>query len=59
MAEADIKSVLETNYQSPELGDRRGIGLLVVKRIIDIYHGTLTVESTPGHGTLFQIEFPE
>jgi two-component system phosphate regulon sensor histidine kinase PhoR len=36
-----------------------GIGLAVVKHIIDIHHGTITVESEVGDGTTFIIRFPK
>lgn len=36
-----------------------GIGLAVVKHIIDIHHGTVTVESEVGDGTTFIIRFPK
>ena len=35
-----------------------GFGLLVCKRIVDSHGGNLKVESTPGIGTTFRIEFP-
>lgn len=35
-----------------------GFGLLVCKRIVDSHRGNLKVESTPGIGTTFRIEFP-
>lgn len=34
-----------------------GLGLAIVRRIIDGHHGTITVESEPGVGTRFQICF--
>ncbi|MFH2049956.1 MAG: response regulator [bacterium] len=35
-----------------------GFGLMVCKRIVDSHGGNLKVESTPGIGTTFRIEFP-
>jgi PAS domain S-box-containing protein len=35
-----------------------GIGLAVVKRIVDEHHGEITVESAPGRGTTFLIKLP-
>lgn len=36
-----------------------GIGLTIVKRLSDRFHWSVEVESNPGHGTRFQISFPE
>ncbi|MFH1196883.1 MAG: ATP-binding protein [bacterium] len=35
-----------------------GLGLTIVKRIIDLYHGKITVESEYGVGTTFIIQLP-
>ncbi|MHB1685465.1 MAG: sensor histidine kinase [Bacilli bacterium] len=35
-----------------------GLGLSIVKAIVDMHHGTVTVLSQAGHGTTFQIELP-
>jgi two-component system, OmpR family, phosphate regulon sensor histidine kinase PhoR len=36
-----------------------GLGLTIVKRIIDSYHGKITVDSTYGEGTIFKIQLPK
>lgn len=35
-----------------------GLGLAYVKKITDLYKGTIKVESTPGIGTTFTLKFP-
>lgn len=35
-----------------------GLGLSLVKSVMDSHHGRVTVESTPGKGTVFSLEFP-
>jgi signal transduction histidine kinase len=34
-----------------------GVGLYIVKRIIENAKGTITVESKPGEGTIFTLRF--
>lgn len=36
----------------------RGVGLDVVRRNVDAIHGTVAVESEPGHGTTFRVRLP-
>jgi signal transduction histidine kinase len=35
-----------------------GLGLSIVKRIVDIHHGDIEVNSTPGEGTIIKIKLP-
>ena len=42
-----------------ELYGGTGIGLAIVQKIVNNHHGIITATSVPGHGTTFDIYFPE
>jgi len=35
-----------------------GIGLAIVKQIVEAHHGEITVESSPGKGSKFSVKLP-
>lgn len=54
-----LPHIFEPFFRATEQGVQgTGIGLTVVKQVIDLHHGTITVESQPGKGSLFHIHFP-
>jgi signal transduction histidine kinase len=60
MATADTEKIfhpfIRLNGRSQYEGS--GIGLSICKKIVDIHHGKISVESTPGEGTTFLISLP-
>ncbi|MHA1597415.1 MAG: sensor histidine kinase, partial [Alphaproteobacteria bacterium] len=62
MSEADIVTALETfgrvhNYQIQE-NSGTGLGLPLVKSLVELHGGSLRIESTPAVGTTVTVRFP-
>ncbi len=60
MDEEVQKHIFEKFYQgdTTRKADGNGLGLALVKRIVDLCEGTVTVESVPGQGSVFEVELP-
>ena len=59
----DLPYIFERFYKADKArtrgsGGGTGIGLAIVKNIIDAHQGKITVNSTPGEGTTFSITLP-
>ena len=52
----DIKHIFDPFFTGSKNGT--GLGLTIVRRIIEQHHGTITVGSSPGTGTVFTIRLP-
>lgn len=52
------KRIFDPFFTTKEKGKGTGMGLSLTYDIIKSYGGDITVESTPGHGTLFDVYFP-
>jgi two-component system, NtrC family, sensor kinase len=58
IAEEDLKKVYDPFFTTKELGRGTGLGLSVTYGIIQEHSGKISVDSKPGHGTCFTLEFP-
>ncbi|MDC0358798.1 ATP-binding protein [Oligoflexia bacterium] len=54
----DIFSMFVRGTTAGKFGTGTGVGLAVVKRIIDLHHGEIQVESKVGQGTTFTLSLP-
>jgi len=58
----DHQRIFERFYRAPEEHNRRipgtGLGLSLVKHIVEAHGGRVTVESAPGTGSTFAIHLP-
>ncbi|GAB4513850.1 MAG: HAMP domain-containing sensor histidine kinase [Anaerolineae bacterium] len=58
----DLKRVFDRFYQSnparTHTGEGFGLGLSIAKWIVEAHHGRITVRSTPGKGTTFDVYLP-
>lgn len=60
IAPEDIYHIFKRFYRSRSSSDRQGagLGLSLAKAIVEGQGGTLSVESSPGEGSVFSMSFP-
>ena len=54
-----LENIFEPFFTTKDIGEGTGMGLAVAQGLISNHGGGIDVESTPGHGSLFSIYFPE
>lgn len=58
MSAEHVKHIFDNFYQIGEHHAGSGIGLALVKAFVEMHHGTVQVDSTPGKGTVFTVDMP-
>lgn len=48
-----------TGENAPEYSTKIGVGLYIVKHTMDLHHGVVMLQSTPGKGSTFMLYIPE
>jgi signal transduction histidine kinase len=57
IAESDTMKIFEPKFTTKNSG--MGLGLAMVKKIVETYNGSITVNSSPNEGAAFLIRFPK
>lgn len=60
MTEEEMSSLFQRYYRgigSEHKSEGSGLGLAIAKSIVELHNGTISVSSTPGIGSAFQIQF--
>lgn len=58
ISKENIRKIFTMGFTTKKIGAGMGLGLALVKQIIDAHHGVIEVESEVEKGTLFRIRLP-
>jgi signal transduction histidine kinase len=58
MAEEIMDKIFEPFFSTKDSDEGTGLGLSVVRGIVEGHKGTISVESVVGEGTIFRIRLP-
>ena len=51
-----LEKIVEPFYTTKARGT--GLGLAITRQIIEMHHGSITIDSEPGHGTTVTVTLP-
>ncbi len=53
-----LEHIFEPFYTTKSAGEGSGLGLDIVRRIVDKHHGRISIETEPGNGSTFSVHLP-
>ena len=53
-----LANIFDDGYTTKARRGNKGLGLVIVKQIMEAYRGTIRVQSCPGRGTRFMVWLP-
>ncbi|MCA9523991.1 MAG: response regulator, partial [Myxococcales bacterium] len=54
----NLARIFDPLFTTQDVGGGTGLGLYIVRRVVDLHHGVIDVESSPGNGARFRISLP-
>lgn len=58
VSEENMKRIFERFYQADSRHIGSGIGLSLVQRLVELHHGTISIDSVEGRGSVFTVRLP-